>query len=69
MSDSSSWLLGCNGYCVDCGIENSANNAVGWAAQHARRSGHDVRVEVTRMVAFNARLGEVASASTGASGE
>ena len=53
MARSSSWLLGMNGYCVDCGIENSANNAVGWAAQHAEKTGHDVRVEVTRMVAFN----------------
>lgn len=58
MARSSSWLLGMNGYCATCGIENSANNAVGWAAQHANKTGHDVRVEVTRMVAFNARSGD-----------
>jgi hypothetical protein len=50
---SSSSLLGMNGYCVDCGAENHANNAVGWAAQHAARTGHYVQVEVTRCVHFN----------------
>ncbi len=58
MARSESWLLGMNGYCVTCGKENSANNAVGWAAQHAEKPGHDVRVEVTRMVAFNHRGSE-----------
>lgn len=48
----SSWLLGMSGYCTVCDAANTANNAVGWAAQHAKRTGHRVLVEVTRCVAF-----------------
>ncbi len=48
----SSWLLAMNGHCTGCGATNQANNAVGWAAQHARRTGHMVRVEVARCVEF-----------------
>jgi hypothetical protein len=52
---STSNLLGMHAYCVDCGVENHANNAVGWAAQHAGRTGHYVQVEVTRAIHFNRR--------------
>ena len=38
--------------CRDCGWTCEAKNAVGVAAQHARRHEHTVDVEVTRNVRF-----------------
>ena len=47
-----SWLLAMSGYCTVCDATCRANNAVGWAALHHKRTGHRVLVEVTRCVAF-----------------
>lgn len=38
--------------CEDCGWTLDAKNAIGVAAQHARRYGHKVRVEIESFVRF-----------------
>jgi hypothetical protein len=48
-----SGLLGVYARCATCGWESDARNAMGNAAQHARRSGHEVHVEQTLGVIFN----------------
>lgn len=41
--------------CLDCGFRQYGVNGQGLAAQHADRTGHWVRVEVSRAVNYNAR--------------
>lgn len=47
-----SWWIGSYGEC-ECGMIFEGRNAVGTAANHARATGHECSVEVTRVVAFN----------------
>lgn len=47
-----SGLLGAYSRCIDCGWETEARNAVGNAAQHAERYGHEVISEQTISVSW-----------------
>ena len=51
-------LLRAYATCWTCGWELESNNAVGVAAQHARRYGHQVDVEVTRNIRFDGERDE-----------
>ena len=46
-------LLGVIAACRDCGWNSEARNALGNAAQHAKRTGHHVVVEQTISVSYN----------------
>lgn len=48
-----SGLLGVVAECKDCGWVSEANNALGNAAQHARKYGHEVMIEQTIVVIYN----------------
>lgn len=48
-----SGLLGVVAECVTCGWESEARNAMGNAAQHAKRYNHEVHVEQTVGVIYN----------------
>lgn len=50
-----SGLLGVVAECVTCGWASEARNAMGNAAQHAMRTGHEVHVEQTVGVIYNKR--------------
>ena len=50
-------MLRCYANCFDCGWELDARNAMGVAAQHAKKYGHQVHVETTLLVMFNSDKG------------
>lgn len=49
-------LLGVIAECHMCGWSSEARNAMGNAAQHAERTGHEVSVEQTIGVTYNKRV-------------
>ena len=54
---SSCWL-GSYASCMVCDFEQFARNAVGLAAQHTQRTGHETITEVTRAVSFKVDRGD-----------
>lgn len=54
----STGIAGIIAACRDCEWRGYRNNAVGLAAQHSDRTGHEVRVEVCRFIYYRPRWGD-----------
>lgn len=51
-------IMRCKATCETCGIGWTSRNSIGLAAQHAKKYGHKVVVEVTNQIIFEGVSGD-----------